>query len=222
MPPHCDSLDGPVVTAARQALETGDVGLVLPFVPGDGEDEVRAMFDRVQPARGMGEAAREVADRLFFETVVRVHRAGEGAPYTGLKPAGTPDPAVAAADRIIAGGDAKPLEELLVHSVRDGLHKHVANLKKERPPAADVAAGRRWVAAYVPFVHWAEGVYAAAAGSGAHGEKHAESSAAGHAEQHSDHGAPKAAAGGHAEHHADQPTAKAKAKTAESGQHDHR
>lgn len=36
MPPHCDSLDGPVVTAARQALEAGDVDIVLPFVHADG------------------------------------------------------------------------------------------------------------------------------------------------------------------------------------------
>jgi hypothetical protein len=39
-------------------------------------------------ARHEGPASREVADRHFFETVVRLHRAGEGAPYTGLKPAG--------------------------------------------------------------------------------------------------------------------------------------
>ena len=42
MPPHCDSLDGPVVTAARQALEADDVDLVLPFVHADGETEVSA------------------------------------------------------------------------------------------------------------------------------------------------------------------------------------
>ena len=88
MPPHCDSLDGPVVTAARQALETDDLDLILPFVHEDGEAEVRAMFASVQSVRGLGEATREIADRLFFETVVRIHRAGEGAPYTGLKPAG--------------------------------------------------------------------------------------------------------------------------------------
>jgi hypothetical protein len=30
MPPHYDSLDGPVVTAARSALDEGDVDIVLP------------------------------------------------------------------------------------------------------------------------------------------------------------------------------------------------
>jgi hypothetical protein len=165
---HCDTLDGPVVNAARAALETGKLAPVLAWVqPGD-ETEIRAAFASASAVRKTGKPARELADRWFFETVVRVHRAGEGAPFTGLKPAGAPDPAVAAADRAIAAGDAKALEELLVGAVREGLHGHVARLAKERPPADDVAAGRRWVAAYVPFVHWAEGVHAAAAAAGAH------------------------------------------------------
>jgi hypothetical protein len=32
MPPHCDSMDGPVVTAAIQALNAQDVDLILPYV----------------------------------------------------------------------------------------------------------------------------------------------------------------------------------------------
>jgi Family of unknown function (DUF6448) len=88
MPPHCDALDGPVVNAARQALDAGNVDLVLPYVHAPGEEEVRATFDAVLPVHALGPEARQVADRLFLETVVRLHRAGEGAPYTGLKPAG--------------------------------------------------------------------------------------------------------------------------------------
>jgi Family of unknown function (DUF6448) len=88
MPPHCDSLDGPVVTAARRALDAGNVDVVLPFVPEQGEAEVKDVFQSTLQGRQLDDETREVADRLFFETVVRVHRAGEGAPYTGLKPAG--------------------------------------------------------------------------------------------------------------------------------------
>jgi hypothetical protein len=79
-----------VVGAAREALEAGDVALVLPFVPERDEEDVRAAFTAVMPVRAIGDQARVVADQLFFETVVRIHRAGEGAPYTGLKPSGTP------------------------------------------------------------------------------------------------------------------------------------
>lgn len=81
MPPHCDTMDGPVVRAAQEALHRGDVSIILPYVPREGEEEVIRAFDRVMRARQAGEASREVADLYFFETVVRIHRAGEGAPY---------------------------------------------------------------------------------------------------------------------------------------------
>jgi hypothetical protein len=111
------------------------------------------------------------------------------------------DPAVAAADRVISGGEPKQLEELLVHAVREGLHAHVARLKKELPPADDVAAGRRWVAAYVPFVHWAEGVHAAAAGRDKHGSERAALGATEHAGHQTDHDAVQKAAAADFGHH---------------------
>lgn len=80
MPPHCDSLDGPVVTVAREALDHEDLARVLPFVPADAEAEVTGAYDLTVKARLQGSEAREVADRWFYETVVRLHRAGEGAP----------------------------------------------------------------------------------------------------------------------------------------------
>jgi hypothetical protein len=194
---HCDTLDGPVVTAARAALDDGKLAPVLAWVRPADEAEIRAAFASARSARKAGGAARDVADRWFFETVVRVHRAGEGAPFTGLKPAGAPEPAVAAADRAIARGDAAALERLLVDAVREGLHAHLARLRAERAPGDDVAAGRRWVAAYVPFVHWAEGVHAAARASAEHAHAGAAPTAG------AERGPHEAGAGpdGHAAHH---------------------
>jgi hypothetical protein len=202
---HCDTLDGPVVKTARTALDTGKIEPVLAWVqPGD-EAEIREAFDRARTVRKAGKESRDLADRWFYETLVRVHRAGEGAPYTGLKPAGGPvDPGVAAADEVVAGGDPKKLEAILVGSVREGLQAHHARLKEQKAPAQDVAAGRRWVAAYVPFVHWAEGVYAAASKGGGHAGHEAAAGGKGeekHAEReggHAGHGEPPPAAKGHA------------------------
>lgn len=217
---HCDAMDGPVITAARAALENGKLAPVLAWVRPADEAEIRAAFARTRAVRKGGKEARELADTWFFETLVRVHRAGEGAPYTGLKPAGSVDPAVAAADRAIVQGDAAQLEKMLVGAVREGLHGHVAALEKERAPADDVAAGRRWVAAYVPFVHWAEGVYAAAGAR----EDHSAHATAGARGAHAGH----AAGGDHAGHAAASPAeprsadaAPPKAPAAESGHHEH-
>ena len=126
MPPHCDALDGPVVKAAQRALEARDVNLVLPYVHKDGEGEVVRAFEKVIGIRESDPAAREIADLYFFETVVRVHRAGEGAPYTGLKPAGLDvGPAIPAAERAIESGSAEELVRLLAETVREEVKRRL-------------------------------------------------------------------------------------------------
>ncbi len=173
---HCDSLDGPVVRTARTALETGKLNPVLAWVRPQDEAEIKAAFTRARAVRTSGNDARALADTWFFETLVRVHRAGEGAPYTGLKPAGRdPGPAVRAADAAIEKGSPAGVEKLLVASVKEGLHERFHAVSLRKAPGDDVAAGREWVEAYVPFVHWVEGVHAAAQGAGAHGDAVAES-----------------------------------------------
>lgn len=178
---HCDTLDGPVVKTARTALETGKLNPVLAWVRAGDEAEVKAAFARARAVRKLGTEARELADMSFFETVVRVHRAGEGAPYTGLKSAGQDlGPAVPAADRAIGKRSADEVEKLLVETIRKGLHQRLERVTSRSQPGENVAEGREWVEAYVPYVHWVEGVYAAAAGgAGVHPEPAAEKHAHG-------------------------------------------
>lgn len=178
--PHCDTLDGPVVVTARHALETGKLNPVLAWVRPQDEAEIRAAFARTLSVRKAGGDARALADTWFFETLVRVHRAGEGAPYTGLKPAGEDlGPAVQAADAAIQSRSAAAVDHLLADAVRSGLHERFTRLMAQKRPGEDVAAGRAWVQAYVPYVHFVEGVYeasgaASGARHGADGAKHAD------------------------------------------------
>lgn len=163
MPPHCDSLDGPVVTAARQALEDADVLRVLPYVPADGEAEVRDVFDRVLPIRRLGPEAGAVADRLFFETVVRIHRTGEGAAYTGLKPAGVDvGPAIPLAESAVLDGSPGPLVGFLTDLAGSEVGRR---LEQVRALAAarhgSLAADRAYVEAMLGFEVYAHHVYAA-------------------------------------------------------------
>lgn len=181
---HCDTLDGPVVVAARHAIETGKVEAVLGWVQPDAEKEIRDAFKRTLAVRKASPEAKALADTWFFETLVRVHRQGEGAPYTGLKPAGLPvAPAIAAADRAVERHDAAELERLLVEQVRHGLHEKFHAVEAQTPGKnASVADVRAWVAKYVTFIHYAEGIHAAtAAGAHGHGEASAKA-AAPHAE----------------------------------------
>jgi len=160
---HCDTLDGPVVSEARHALQTGNVNRVLGWVQKKDEAEIRSAFQKANAVRSGSPAAKELADTYFFETLVRVHRAGEGAPYTGLKPAGEPEPAIAAADKAIEAGQLDPVAKLLTERMHDGLHKQfeAVSSKKNRSPN-DVAAGRAYANAYVEYVHYVERLYDAA------------------------------------------------------------
>ena len=181
---HCDGMDGPVVTLARRALEAGNVKLVLPWVREQDEAEIREAFAHALAVRQLGGEAKSLADLHFFETLVRVHRAGEGAPYTGLKPAGRDlGPAVPAADRALEDGSIDKVLEVLNDTVRKGLHEHFHNAVAHKDFAPDdVRAGREYVEAYVPYIHYVEKLWETASAP-AHGH-HAEHGEAEHAAHH--------------------------------------
>jgi len=162
---HCDGLDGPVVMAAKNALETENVNLVLIWVQKKDEAEIRKVFQRTLAVRKLSPEAKELADMNFFETLVRIHRAGEGAGYTGLKPAGRDlGPAIPAADRAVAEGRLEALYRLLIDKIQEGLHekfKKVIEHKNYRKD--DVEGGREYIESYVTFIHYVEGLYEATA-----------------------------------------------------------
>jgi hypothetical protein len=160
---HCDGLDGPVVKAAQKALETRNISLVLIWVQAKDEPEIRAAFDKTLAVRRLGPQALELADRYFFETLVRVHRAGEGAPFTGLKPAGRDlGPAIPAADKAIDTGSAEPVVTLLTKAMEGAIREHLKAAVAARTfQPDDVEAGRQYVKAYVEFIHFVERIYEA-------------------------------------------------------------
>jgi hypothetical protein len=166
---HCDTLDGPVVKTAKKALERGDVTPVLKWVKKDYEQEIRTAFQKTLAVRAKGPEAKELADMYFFETLVRLHRAGEGAPYTGLKGAGTVDPAVAAADRALENGSVDGLVKNITTAVSSGIRERFDRvIEKKHHPDESIDAGREFVEAYVEFVHYVERLHLDAAGQSPH------------------------------------------------------
>lgn len=163
MPPHCDSMDGPVVNAARGALETEDVNLILPYVQESSAAELMAAFKKVMEARSSGPEARSVADLYFYETAVRLHRAGEGAPYTGVKPAGLDvGPVIPVAEKAIETDSPEALIRLLADTLQDEVQhrfERVRNLRDHSP--SDIAKARRYVEATLGFLVYSHRLYQA-------------------------------------------------------------
>jgi len=169
---HCDTLDGPVVETARAALEKGEVTALLKWVKPDQEATIKTAFAETLAMRNMGPEAKDFADRYFFETLVRIHRAGEGAPYTGSKPGTAVDPAVALADRALVDGSADKLVSVLTNAMGKEIRARFATAyEKQKKAEASVDEGRAFVESYVVFTHYVEGLHGLIkADAGHHGE----------------------------------------------------
>lgn len=158
---HCDGLDGPVVQAAEKAFATGDVNLVLIWVPKEAEAEIKKTFSETLAVRKLNAQARQLADTHFFETLVRLHRTSEGAGFTGLKPRGRDlGPAIPAADKALHEGNADSLVQLLVSTIKNRVEEHFNEaLTKQKFATNDLDAGRAFVKAYVEYIHCIEALY---------------------------------------------------------------
>jgi hypothetical protein len=158
---HCDTMDGPVVKAAKEALNENDVNLALIWIKPDSEAEVKAAFEKSMTARKQGKEAQELADQYFFETVVRLHRAGEGETYDGIKPAGTHVcEVIPVADKALDIGSEEDLMKMIQEKVKQGVTDLYRNVQEKNKNAkTSVEAGREYVEAYVTFMHYVESVF---------------------------------------------------------------
>jgi hypothetical protein len=161
IPPHCDTLDGPVVTAAKKALDLKKVNLILPWVPKKAEKELKKAFEKTLTVRAKGKDAKDLSDYWFFETTVRLHREGEGEAYTGLKPAGLDEgPVVPRAEKAIHKGNCKEIIKFLTKEVEKDLQKRFDLTQKLKNYKEDnVDAARKYVNATLGFILFSHKLY---------------------------------------------------------------
>lgn len=161
---HCDSLDGPVVEDARTALNEQSLKPVLKWISPTDENDLNAVFNDTLEVRGGSPRARKLADKYFFETLVRLHRMTEGAPYTGLKPAGSASDAAKAADKALANGEVDALAQKLGENVTNYVAKQFRETIQDAN-AESVPDGRKFVDNYVRYVHAIEEIHNIIAGN---------------------------------------------------------
>lgn len=166
---HCDTMGGPVVKDAQMAFDKKDVTPVLKWIMKEKEPEVRDAFETALTERAKGPEAQEKADMKFFETLARIHREGEGAPFTGMKPADAIEPIEAEADKALETGVVDDLTGKmsghLTHGVRERFDRVLERMKHKDE---SVEAGREYVESYVEYLHYIEGIHKAIAGKGGH------------------------------------------------------
>lgn len=166
---HCDAMDGPVITEAQLALDSGDITPVLKWIPAENEAELASMFNKTLEVRALGDNAQELADQQFFATLVAIHRAYEGAPFTGIKPAGEIDPAVQLADQALEEGNIDDFLARVVEKFeQEARSAFETTLAAKQQAGDDPERGREFVDYYVHYVHYLEDVHNVIAGNNGH------------------------------------------------------
>lgn len=163
---HCDAMDGPVITEAQQALDSGDISPLLKWVPPKEETALSESFDKTLEVRELGDDAQELADQQFFATLVEIHRASEGAPFTGIKPAGDIDPAIRAADRALEESEIDAFLSRVVEKFeQQARSRFEATLAALQHADDSPEQGREFVEHYVDYVHYLEEVHGVVSGN---------------------------------------------------------
>lgn len=166
---HCDSFDGPTIKDARKALETNNLNLVLKWITPEQEKEIIPLFNKTYSLKAGDKEVYAIVEKHFFETLVRLHRETEGAPFTGLKPAGTTKTIVKLSDQAL---ESKNIDDFLVKlnthigKVLREKYEKVAALEKVKNDSPE--KGREYVKAYVDYTHTIEAIHDIAEQSGAH------------------------------------------------------
>lgn len=156
---HCDTMDGPTVADGRKALESGNINYALKWVQPEYEKEITDAFNLSIKVKDLSPEAKEISEKYFYDNLVRVHRAGEGAPFDGVKPHGTPiDEKVAAADESIEAGNLSPLKGLIEEEKVPELGERFEKVMALKDyDLNNVEEGREYIEAYVKFFKFAEG-----------------------------------------------------------------
>jgi hypothetical protein len=157
---HCDTMSGPVAVAAKEALQTGEFKTIEIWVGREQQTELKQRFDECMQVRKAGGKAKELADRYFIETAIRLHRAAEGMPFTGVKPAQPLPPDVAAAEKALEVNDVKIVTEMLTKEIETQTKMWFDKaIKAEKNKNESLEAGREWVDAYVKYVIYVHGLH---------------------------------------------------------------
>ncbi len=167
---HCDSEVGPVANDARKALEEENPDAVVIWVGEKQEPELRETYQKSLEVYEEGGKARNLAERYFVETAVRLHRQAEGKPYTGLKPEGPLPPDVEAAENALETGRADHLIELLTDEMESNVRHWFERAREARQHRDEgVEVGRAYVDVYVKYIVYIHGLYGAITAGPEHG-----------------------------------------------------
>jgi hypothetical protein len=172
MPPNYDITNGSVMDAAKMALDTGNVNYVLIWVPEASENKLKNLFAKTVCERRDRKDVQDIAFDWYFETVNRLHRAGEGTLYTCMNLAGLDERSVVPkVKRVIETGEAEEIIGFIPKTQEhDFRHRFRHVMEKKNYDVNNVVDGRAYVAAFTDFIVYLHHIYTSIPREAGHAE----------------------------------------------------
>ncbi|MCF8232198.1 MAG: DUF6448 family protein [Bacteroidales bacterium] len=157
---HCDRENGPVAVDAKEALKTGDFSKIAIWVGEEQEEELRDKFRKSLSVYQKGGESKELATEYFMSNAVRLHRAAEGMPFTGLKPAQAAAKDIQVAEKALITGNLDPVMDMFSSKMEDEAQKWFQKaLEAKKNKDESVKAGREWANSYVKYIIYLHKLY---------------------------------------------------------------
>ena len=157
---HCDTESGPVIKAAKQAIKTGNVNYILIWVQKDDSEKIIEVFNKTILNIKKDPTNQENYEKELFTTLLKVHREGEGAEFSGIKDDNTVLKPIKMADSAIDDGSIKEVSKMVTNHIERVITEKFTELEHARQfDVNDVEAGREYVRKYVEFMHLIEGLH---------------------------------------------------------------
>jgi hypothetical protein len=169
---HYDTRNGPVMKAAKIALETGNVNYVLIWVPEESENQLKNLLEKTFCKRRDGKDVQDVTIDWYFKTVSRLHRSGERVLYTCIKSEGLDENQIVVnLERAIEIGDVEEIMGGIPNTREGNLRQRLRNVMDKRNyDVNNIAAGRAYVSAFIDFIVYVHNLSASIPGEEGHAE----------------------------------------------------
>jgi hypothetical protein len=149
-----NSENGPVIRAAKMAMETGNASYILIWLPKEAENTLKNLLERTYCENRTRKNTQNHSIDWYFKSVNRLHSRYGWPDYPGMKFKETDEETIALmVERAFESGNFEEINSIipLNHSgdARERFHKV---MMKRNYSVDDIAAGRVYVSAFIAFI----------------------------------------------------------------------
>jgi len=153
-----DLLNGPVIRAAKTALETGDANYIVIWVPEESENTLKNLLEKTCCTQRIKNNMQNRAIDWYFDTVNRLCFVDRKMMFTGLKSDGCNENLIISkAVKAIETGSVEIITDNIPVAYEDEVKQRFRQvINKKNYPVNNPTAGRAYVSAFFEFMGYVQ------------------------------------------------------------------